>query len=47
MNARLVRLAERENNVLKTLDDNAKRLDVFDEGLQSHIRQQQGRATEK
>jgi hypothetical protein len=39
MDTRLTRFEERQNNVLKTLDDNAKRLDVINEGLQSHIRQ--------
>ena len=39
MDTRLARFEERQNNVLKTLDDNAKRLDAINEGLQSHIRQ--------
>jgi chaperonin cofactor prefoldin len=39
MNTRLTRFEERQNNALKTLDDNAKRLDAINEGLQSHIRQ--------
>ena len=39
MDTRLARFEERQNNVLKTLDGNAKRLDAINEGLQSHIRQ--------
>ena len=39
VDTRLARFEERQNNVLKTLDDNAKRLDAINEGLQIHIRQ--------
>jgi len=39
MDTRLARFEERQNNVLKTLDDNAKRLQAINEGLQKHIRQ--------
>jgi chaperonin cofactor prefoldin len=42
MDTRLTRFEERQNSVLKTLDDNAKRLDAINEGLQSHIRQWPG-----
>lgn len=47
MDTRLARFEERQNNVLKTLDDNAKRLDAINEGLQSHIRQWPGGANSK
>jgi chaperonin cofactor prefoldin len=47
MDTRLARFEERQNNVLKTLDDNAKRLDAINEGLQSHIRQWPGGANDK
>jgi chaperonin cofactor prefoldin len=47
MDTRLARFEERQNNVLKTLDDNAKRLDAINEGLQSHIRQWPGRPKDK
>ena len=42
MDTRLARFEERQNNVLKTLDDNAKRLAAINEGLQRHIRQWPG-----
>jgi len=47
MDTRLARFEERQSNVLKTLDDNAKRLDAINEGLQSHIRQWPGRPSDK
>jgi len=47
MDTRLARFEERQNNVLKTLDDNAKRLDAINDGLQSHIRQWPSRAKDK
>ena len=47
IDTRLARFEERQNNVLKTLDDNAKRLDAINEGLQSHIRQWPGRPNGK
>ena len=47
MDTRLTRFEERQNNVLKTLDDNAKRLDAINDGLQSHIRQWPGRPNGK
>lgn len=39
IDTRLARFEERQNNVLKTLDENAKRLQAINEGLQMHIRQ--------
>ncbi len=39
MDTRLARFEERQNNVLKTLDDNAKRLDAINEALQRHMQQ--------
>jgi hypothetical protein len=47
MDTRLARFEERQNNVLKTLDDNAKRLDAINEGLQKHVRQWPGTGTSK
>jgi chaperonin cofactor prefoldin len=47
MDTRLARFEERQNNVLKTLDDNAKRLDAINEGLQRHIRQWPSGANDK
>ena len=38
MDTRLARFEERQNSLLKTLDDNAKRLDAINELLQRHIR---------
>ena len=47
MDTRLARFEERQNSLLKTLDDNAKRLDAINEGLQRHIRQWPGGPNDK
>lgn len=47
MDTRLARFEERQNSLLKTLDDNAKRLDTINEGLQRHIRQWPGTSSNK
>jgi hypothetical protein len=47
MDTRMARFEERQNSLLKTLGDNAKRLDAINEELQRHIRQWPGTGTSK